>query len=365
MLYSCHSYTLRIGVYILVVVVGADHSCSEQPPTANDKEIEDASSRLEGGVAVESTTNSIGMKLVLIPPGEFTMGNSLQPSEEVALVKKYGINYPESAYRQEYPSHGVRISKPFYLGAYPVTRGEFQRFIEDTGYKTDAERDKEPGAIGIDLEEGVLWKFHKNASWRRVSFPQTARHPVVNVSWNDAKAFCKWLSEKERQKVRLPTEAEWEYACRAGTTTRYWFGNDPEALAKVGNTADARMQSRFPNDGAARIQADDGYVFTSPVGRFLPNPFGLYDVHGNVWEWCQDAYREYKVDDPTPLVDPQGDLDSRRVQRGGSWNFGIDESRSAQRMILSPSGRNDSIGFRIVQEVERESESPEAINDER
>ena len=108
---------------------------------------------------------------------------------------------------------------------------------------------------------------------------------MINVSWNDAMAFCKWLSKKEGKSFRLPSEAEWEYACRAGTTTRYSSGNDPETLATVGNSADAALEGKFRNYKYA-IKASDGYVFTAPVEKFEPNAFGLYDMHGNAWEWC-------------------------------------------------------------------------------
>ena len=109
---------------------------------------------------------------------------------------------------------------------------------------------------------------------------------MVNVSWNDAVAFCKWLSQKEGKTYRLPTEAQWEYACRAGTTTRYYSGDDPETLAKVANVADATFKAKFP-DWKSTIKASDGYVFTAPVGQFKPNAFGLYDMHGNAWQWVR------------------------------------------------------------------------------
>ena len=143
---------------------------------------------------------------------------------------------------------------------------------------------------------------------------------MVNVSWNDAVAFCKWLSRKEGKTYRLPTEAEWEYACRAGTTTRYYSGDDPETLAKVGNVADAAVKAKFP-DWKFTIKANDGYVFTAPVGKFKPNAFGLYDMHGNAWQWCADWYGpEYYAkslaDDPTGPASGNG-----RVLRGGSWYY--------------------------------------------
>ncbi len=141
---------------------------------------------------------------------------------------------------------------------------------------------------------------------------------MVNVSWNDAVAFCKWLSRKEGKTYRLPTEAEWEYACRAGTTTRYYSGDDPETLAKVANVADATVKAKFP-DWKWTIKASDGYVFTAPVGQFKPNAFGLYDMHGNVWQWCAGLGRLRAITTKSPTDDPTGPATgSYRVARGGS-----------------------------------------------
>ena len=136
-------------------------------------------------------------------------------------------------------------------------------------------------------------------------FAQSDNHPVLNVSWNDAMEFCRWLSREEGKTCRLPTEAEWEYACRAGTTTRYFHGNDSEGLEKMGNVADAAFVGQFPElEGVVR--ANDGYAYTSPVGSFLQNAFGLSDMHGNVWEWCADWYNPeyYSMSRQTIQGDP-------------------------------------------------------------
>jgi sulfatase modifying factor 1 len=132
---------------------------------------------------------------------------------------------------------------------------------------------------------------------------------VVNVSWNDAVAFAKWLSQKEGKTYRLPTEAEWEYACRAGTTTRYFCGDDAEGLAEVGNVADGTAKAKHPD--WTTIAAQDGFVYTSPVGHYRPNAWGLYDMHGNVLEWCWDCYGSdfyegSRVDDPAGLLQAPG-----------------------------------------------------------
>jgi formylglycine-generating enzyme required for sulfatase activity len=209
----------------------------------------------------------LDMKLKLIPAGEFLMGSP--ESDKDAQI-------------EEKPQHRVRITQPFYLGIYQVTRGQFRRFVDTAGYHTEAEKDGNGGWSWDPARK--WWVQDPKITWRSPDFDQTDDHPVVTVSWNDASAFCDWLSQKEGQKYRLPTEAEWEYACRAGTRTRYYSGDDPESLVAMGNVADATAKATFPD--WPTIGGHDGYVYTAPVGQFRPNDFGLYDMHGNVWEWC-------------------------------------------------------------------------------
>ncbi len=253
--------------------------------------------------------------------------------------------YKPSTSRNEHPDHFVQISRPFYLGACPVTRSQFRRFVEDKQYKTEAEKGPEPGAYGWNPDTRS-YEFNAKYSWRNVGFEQTDEHPVVNVSWNDAVAFCQWLSNREGSTYRLPSEAEWEYACRAGSTTRYYSGDDPETLARVANVADASAKANFPKLKHT-IRAKDGYVFTSPVGSFKPNAFGLYDMHGNVWQWCSDWYATvYYIGKP---VDPVGpDYGQYRVLRGGSWNNWPIRCRSAARGWFEPDDRNITAGIRVA-----------------
>ena len=252
----------------------------------------------------------------------------------------------QSGFANEHPQHHVYITKPFYLGIYTVTRGQFRRFVKETGYKTDAEKREKPGP---DLKyEGDIYNPH--CSWRNPGFKQTDEHPVVNVDWDDAMAFCKWLGKKEGKTYRLPTEAEWEYACRAGTTTRYYSGNDPESLTRVGNVADAAFKAEYPY--MAAIKASDGYVYTAPVGRFKPNAFGLYDMHGNVFQMCADwyspkYYAESAACDPTGPDGPGPG--NARVLRGGCWTFGPFVARSAARTPAGPGGGVCGwTGFRVA-----------------
>ncbi len=309
----------------------------------------------EGAIPIK---NSIGMRLVLIPAGQFMMGNHRSLQEEKPFLRQYNLSITKGAFKTEQPLHLVKIRKPFYMGIYPVTRGQFRQFAKETKYITDAERGHNPGAMEVNIRTGDFFQFQPNHSWRNVVFHQTDNHPVVDVSWNDANAFCEWLSRKEGKKYRLPCEGEWEYACRAGTTTRYWFGDDPEKLAINDNTADAEFKAKFPRmrpEGDA-IHGDDGYVFTSPVGSFKANTFGLFDMQGNVHEWCWDLFRWYRQ---SALEAPQYQKSSSnnapganlRVVRGGSWLNGPFDCRCASRDGLSPCYAGDNVGFRVVREV--------------
>jgi formylglycine-generating enzyme required for sulfatase activity len=274
------------------------------------------------------------MTLRLIPAGVFVMGS---PDTD------------EDALDGEKPRHKVRMAKPFYLGVTEVTVGQFRRFVEDARYRTEAERD---GQGGYGWDEAIAsFVMGPKYTWRSPGFPQGDDHPVVLVSWNDAMEFLAWLGRKEGRTYRLPTEAEWEYACRAGTTTKYCVGDDPEALATVGNVADGTAREKFPAWKTMTIKARDGYVYTSPAGRFRANAFGLLDMHGNVWEWCSDWYdsKYYKTlpslsEDPGGPPGPAAD----RVVRGGSWGSLPRNARSAYRGSYAPGYRSGFLGFRAA-----------------
>ena len=203
------------------------------------------------------------------------------------------------------------------------------------------------------MNEGTkeLSDVGRSYNWLHTGFEQTDDHPVVNASRNDAEAFVSWLSQKEGKKYRLPTEAEWEYACRAGTTTRFNIGDDASGLTVAGNIVDGTFKDRYPDDGPKAVQGRDGYVYTAPVARFQQNAFGLYDMHGNVWEWCSDWYDEHYYGN-SPVNDPPGGARGAAigVRRGGSWDYGASDCRSATRGFDDPRSRTDSSGFRVVRE---------------
>jgi sulfatase modifying factor 1 len=285
-----------------------------------------------------SFTNSIGVKLTLINAGEFMMGSDATDpdGEDDEFVDK-------AAGRKV--KHRVRITKPFYLGIHEVTRGQFRRFVDGAGYQTKAEKNGK-GGYGWNEE---MKKFEQNPhyTWHNAGFDQTDEHPVVNVSWKNAQEFVTWLSRTEGKTYRLPTEAEWENACPAGSTTRFSFGDDPEGLAAVGNVADGTARAKYP-DWAWGIAAQDRYVYTAPVGVYKPNAWGLYDMHGNVCEWCSDGFAAdyYKQ---SPVDDPPGVLGaSHRVYRGGGWNPFPRVARSALRDGDSPGDRYVDLGFRLA-----------------
>lgn len=270
----------------------------------------------------------IRLDLVLVPAGFFVMGDA-------------------AGHDDEKPVRQVNISRPFYLGKFEVTVEQFRRFVEATDYVTDAEKGTGfAGAFGWDAE-AMEFKMNEDYSWRNPGFPQSDTDPVVNVSWHDAVEFCNWLSRQEGMTFRLPTEAEWEYACRAGTATSYSHGDDPEESIMVANVADADFQAQFPElEGV--IEASDGHTYTSPAGSFAPNAFGLYDMHGNVWEWCADWYSpDYYA--KAPRRDPSGPTTGEeRVYRGGGWFNCARGCRAASRSAGQPENRNLTVGFRVA-----------------
>jgi formylglycine-generating enzyme required for sulfatase activity len=294
----------------------------------------------------KTITNSIGMKLVKIPAGEFMMGSGKSAAEIARLFDSKAEDYED-----EHPQHRVKITKSFQIGVFEVTVGQFRQFVEATGYQTEAEKDGE-GGYGWNETTEKFEGRDPNYNWKNTGFSQTDEHPVANVTWNDAVAFCKWLSRKEGKTYRLPTEAEWEYACRGGTTSLYQNGDDPNGLVAVGNIADQTAKDKWTNyQTFDYLSVRDNSVFSSPVGSFRSNAFGLYDMHGNVWEWCQDWYgKDYYG--KSPISDPSGPSSgSSRVLRGGSWISLAQNSRSAVRYRDSPDDRNSLNGFRVVCEL--------------
>jgi formylglycine-generating enzyme required for sulfatase activity len=290
----------------------------------------------------EEQKNSIGMKLTLIPAGEFQMGST---PADVDKVLRFDSRFQKGFAANEQPQHPVRITRPFYLGKYEVTKGEFRKFVDDTAHKTDAEKAGK-GGRGYTGNQNRPLDQRPNFTWRDWGVDESDESPVVNVSHNDALAFCEWLTKRERKQYRLPTEAEWEYACRAGTTSLYYNGDDPEGLTMIGNIADATLKEKIPR--MPTVSSSDGWAFTAPVGQFRLNNFGVHDMTGNVWEWCSDwhsneFYRNSALSDP---MGPSSGLN--RVSRGGSWNVAAGLCRSAARSASPPGNGSAFLGFRVA-----------------
>jgi len=234
--------------------------------------------------------NSVGMRLAWIPPGTFLMGSS---------------QTEEGRDKDEY-QHRVTLAQGFFLGVYPVTQPQWQ------------------AVMGT-----------------RPSNFRGPQLPVEQVSWFDCQLFCQHLSQREKRLYRLPTEAEWEYACRAGTSTPFHFGL---ALSSEQANIDGTYGSGPSQGGQYRRQ-------TTPVGIFPPNAFGLFDMHGNIWEWCQDGY----VDNLRDLLSDLEEVDqSSRVVRGGGWSNRPCKSRSAFRGRHFPGGSSDQVGCRVCMPLEGE-----------
>jgi formylglycine-generating enzyme required for sulfatase activity len=254
--------------------------------------------------------------------------------------------------------HPVRISRAFFLGQHEVTVGQFRRFIEASGYVPESEADG-TGGYGYNAaydpdksERGDAFEGRDpKYSWRNPGFPQGDQHPVLNVTWNDAVALGKWLSRQEGVTYRLPTEAEWEYACRAGSRTRYHNGNTPGGLQKIANTFDSDAAQNWPDWKQHATPGHDGYAFTAPVGSFSANAFGLYDMSGNAWEWVADWYDEnyYRK---SPKADPAGPAaGNNKLRRGGSWHTWPIYTRCSYRNWNSRDTRYTLVGIRLLREV--------------
>ncbi|MGD0092955.1 MAG: SUMF1/EgtB/PvdO family nonheme iron enzyme, partial [Planctomycetota bacterium] len=265
----------------------------------------------------------VKMDMLLVPAGEFVMGSNDGPPEEK-------------------PVHNVKVSKPFYIGKYHVTVAQFRAFADGTKYRTEAEK----CGKGQTWKDGG-WKEVAGVNWQTPGFPQEDNFPACVITWNDAQEFCKWATERtagvspalekaggtpavRKWTVCLPTEAQWEYACRAGTTTRYNSGD---------KDSDLEQEGWFNNNSGRH---------TNACGLKKPNAWGLYDMHGNVWQWVQDFFND-KYYTESPLLDPKGPANgAERVLRGGAWDDRPDNCRASRRHRDIPGGRYTSRGFRLA-----------------
>jgi formylglycine-generating enzyme required for sulfatase activity len=315
------------------------------------------------------------MTLVRIPAGQFLRG--VTDEQKLRAAHPHTIEMGADL-QDERPAHPVQLTRSFWIGAHEVTVGQFRAFVEATDYKTDAEQESRGALVFNPREKDSPQRFRQDAqaNWRTPGFEQADDHPVTCVSHRDALAFCEWRGKQEGATYRLPTEAQWEYAARASSDTIYAGGDTPDTLTAYGNIGDAALEAVHP--GAVKRQQvsqlkpgdGDGVVYTAPVGKFKPNAWGLYDMHGNVWEWCSDRYYDRYYDEltkaarqkgswakPAPTVDPTGPETTPqhkygdwRSMRGGSWYTGPMASRSASRAFGEASDAFCYTGFRVVRD---------------
>jgi sulfatase modifying factor 1 len=277
--------------------------------------------------------------MLVIPGGSCVMGS---PDDE------------PGRYRFEGPQRRVQVAT-FAMGQTEVTRGQYAAFVADT------HRPEDPGCLTMGDGSAAEGISDAQASWRQPGFEQTGAHPVVCVSWNDATAYAAWLSRRTGQPYRLPSEAEWEYAARAGTTTAYYWGDSADRGCAYMNGGDANILRALPHwqetlarevsrgeSDARLVGCDDGAGFTAPVGRYRPNALGLHDMLGNVWELVEDCWYEALPVDGRAHTHPGCEF---HRARGGCWDDYPKDLRSARRSRVPPTYRSSISGFRIARSM--------------
>lgn len=296
-----------------------------------------ATSVLQAGPAhrAEPTCCIDGIDFCRIPAGEFSMGAD---SGDVPLEFR----------SCEYPVHTVVLTDELLMAQAEVTVKQFRKFVDATAYLTDAERDG-TGCNSLNPTTGQVQRLSET-TWRNPGFAQSDNHPVVCVSWKDASSYCAWMSAKHSRVFRLPTEAEWEYACRSGSRSMFHTGATAASLQGSANIRDRAFHQVFPTAESA-ADWDDGFAFTAPVGSHAPNAFGLHDMHGNAGEWCSDWF-DPEYYQSSEKINPAGPMLPRswHVVRGGSWYNSAPGCRSSGRHDGIETAASTTNGFRVVLE---------------
>lgn len=295
------SQSLLVAASILLLT-----ACqSEMPPEAGEVNIVD------------------GRTYVWVPAGSFQIGSRLTPDE---IQDRYGFEFTQNAkdgWHDQLPLTEAPIERGFWLARHEVTVAEFRAFTDATGYRTEAERD----GWGYGHSDSGFGRLD-GVSWLNPGWEQDDTHPVVLISWNDANAYIGWMNGGSDGRFRLPTEAEWEYAARAGTDSNFYWGDETGDAAQYANVLDSFFD------------VDDGYARTAPVGYYLPNAWGLNDMVGNVWEWTSSAYSNGYGAEP--------DENSGYVDRGGGWDSPPYNARIANRGAGDDGFRAVNLGLRLV-----------------
>ena len=277
--------------------------------------------------------------MVAIPAGSFTMGTRVEDELQQGMPK------PQTG--KAVPLHKVTFARGFAIGAYPVTVAQFRSFVDATGYQTS------DSCYSQHMNDGhFIYESTRGYSWRSPGFPQADDHPVVCVDWDDGTAYAAWLSKKTGHRYSLPNEAQYEYAARAGKTTLFFWGNERDAQAcEYSNQPDldqARALGNVPTGPQYRFQCSDGYAWTSPVGHYKPNSFGVYDMQGNIWEWTADCWNNNYTGAPTDgSTWTTGDCDGH-PSRGGSYGNAAFSAYLGVRVPRDADYVGHSWGFRVV-----------------
>lgn len=267
------------------------------------------------------------VKMRWIPAGTFEMGSSIPVGD---IQNQYGFDFTEAAkdgWADQLPRHAKTFSSGFWMAEKEVTVSAFKAFISATGYVTEAKAEGKAFGRGADG-----FGEYPGLTWRQPGWSQSDDHPVTVVSWKDANAYIQWLNQSSRNDFRLPTEAEWEYAARAGTESNFYWGDSTAAAGEYANVLDAYWGDEF----------SDGFDTTAPVGSYKSNDWGLYDMVGNVWEWTSS---DYTADYTVPLEPAEN---GGKVDRGGGWDSPPYNARIANRGAASGTFASTNLGFRLV-----------------
>jgi formylglycine-generating enzyme required for sulfatase activity len=319
-----------------------------QVPRLQFPSFPDQSSRLQADVAqtlqLPQSLHVGGTTLVLLPPGHFQFGTPHTPEHHARQLAPWQPDL--QALRRELPATEQLIPAPLYFATTPVTVAQFAGFLQQTGYQPESFRDGH-GGWGFDTANQNFHGPDPKFSWQHTGWKQTPDDPVVNVSWNDAQAYASALQTQYTEqhslplRFRLPTEIEWEYACRAGSDADFWFGSQTAELGNYANVSDATKRQTWTTwPGLATAS---GIKFTAPVTHLPPNPFGLHDMHGNVRQWCTDRLTHH--------ADPRFPGIACFPIRGGAWCNSPVHARCSARDLRPPSHRDDHIGIRVVAEL--------------
>lgn len=296
------------------------------------------------GFTFKDCSDDFCPQMTVIPAGSYEMGGTTE--------EHLRENVPQQSLVYEIPQHHVKVEKAFAMATFETTVGQFKQFQKETGWDVQGCRNWE-----VRNNEFSMW-YRDDLNPSNPGIYQTDKDPVVCVRREDGREFVKWLSIKTGQSYRLPSEAEWEYAARGGTTSTYYWGNDPEKdkACKYANVLDISTVNFFQDTSTwSSFKCNDGYSSTAPVGQFLPNTFGLYDMSANAREWVDDCWHQNYEGAPSTATiwgKDNGGVCNFPVLRGGSWIYNTYNVRTAYRnAYVSTQARSNMWGFRVVRDL--------------